>query len=74
MMSDISDKAITPGTTTVNLLVTANTSTMSDTEKSESGAARVGAEIKMAKGRKWLLLAIFSLAQVGAFPCSTSTY
>jgi hypothetical protein len=66
MMSDISDKAITPGTTTVNLLATANTNTMSDTEKSsQSGAARGGAEIKMAKGRKWLLLAIFSLAQVG---------
>jgi hypothetical protein len=67
MMSDISDKAITPGTTTVNLLATANTSTLGDTEKSsQSGAARVGAEIKMNKGRKWLLLAIFSLAQVGA--------
>ncbi|GFZ51824.1 hypothetical protein JCM24511_09592 [Saitozyma sp. JCM 24511] len=64
MMSDMSDKAITPGTTTVNLLATANTNTMSDTEKSsQSGAARGGAEIKMAKGRKWLLLAIFSLAQ-----------
>jgi hypothetical protein len=45
----------------------ANTSTLGDTEKSsQSGAARVGAEIKMNKGRKWLLLAIFSLAQVGA--------
>lgn len=72
MMSDMSDKAITPGTTTVNLLATANTSAMGDTEKSsQSGAARAGAEIKMAKGRKWLLLAIFSLAQVGALPCST---